>query len=82
MTPLPRNFRDLAPNVLIARCVQCKRLAFANELCLTQQAVAVCSNMSEPQKGWTTMISNGPSLAEQMRNDPILGKAFTQCKQS
>lgn len=49
MTPLPRAFSELQPNVLIARCSQCHRLAFASELCTTQQALAVCPNRSEPQ---------------------------------
>ncbi len=48
MTPLPRQFADLAPNVLIARCVQCRRLAYASELCVTSGAVLQCPNMSEP----------------------------------
>jgi hypothetical protein len=49
LTPLPRDFASLQPNVLIARCSQCKRLAFASELCTTQLAVTQCANMSEPQ---------------------------------
>jgi hypothetical protein len=45
VTPLPRSFAELQPNVLIARCSQCKRLAFASELCQNANAVGVCPNM-------------------------------------
>ena len=47
MTPLPRSFSELQPNVLIARCVQCRRLAFASELCMTLAAIDNCPRMTE-----------------------------------
>lgn len=53
MTPLPRTFAALEPNVLIARCVECKVLCYAHELCKNPLEVAVC-----PNKGFDVHCSN------------------------
>jgi hypothetical protein len=44
MRELPRTFAELEPNVLIARCTECRKLVFADELCRSAMAVANCPN--------------------------------------